>query len=205
MEDVKFVINYDYPNNSEDYIHRIGRTARSQKTGTAYTFFTPNNFKQAGDLVSVLREANQAINPKLLQMAEDRGGRSRGGRGGDFRDRYSSGKRDFGGFRDRDNGRGFDNGPNKSYGSNAHNGGGYGGNNASNGYNGASYNGNGQANFSNNQSGSFGGQNGFQSQQFGPPKSAAQNGTPFPFPQPQVPQHPPPPLVPYSMPPQFPQ
>lgn len=74
MEDVKFVINYDYPNSSEDYIHRIGRTARSQKTGTAYTFFTPNNMKQAGDLISVLREANQAINPKLIQMAEDRGG-----------------------------------------------------------------------------------------------------------------------------------
>lgn len=76
VEDVKFVINFDYPNNSEDYIHRIGRTARSQKTGTAYTFFTPNNFKQAQDLVSVLREANQAINPKLIQMAEDRGGKS---------------------------------------------------------------------------------------------------------------------------------
>ncbi|CAG10773.1 unnamed protein product, partial [Tetraodon nigroviridis] len=75
VEDVKFVINYDYPNSSEDYIHRIGRTARSQKTGTAYTFFTPNNMKQAGDLISVLREANQAINPKLIQMAEDRGGR----------------------------------------------------------------------------------------------------------------------------------
>ena len=74
VEDVKFVINYDYPNSSEDYIHRIGRTARSQKTGTAYTFFTPNNMKQAGDLISVLREANQAINPKLIQMAEDRGG-----------------------------------------------------------------------------------------------------------------------------------
>jgi len=76
VEDVKFVINYDYPNNSEDYIHRIGRTARSQKTGTAYTFFMPNNMRQAGDLVSVLREASQAINPKLLQMAEDRGGKS---------------------------------------------------------------------------------------------------------------------------------
>lgn len=75
MEDVKFVINYDYPNSSEDYIHRIGRTARSQKTGTAYTFFTPNNMKQASDLISVLREANQAINPKLIQMAEDRGGK----------------------------------------------------------------------------------------------------------------------------------
>ncbi len=76
VEDIKFVINYDYPNNSEDYIHRIGRTARSQKTGTAYTFFTPNNMKQAHDLVSVLREASQAINPKLIQMAEDRGGKS---------------------------------------------------------------------------------------------------------------------------------
>lgn len=76
MEDVKFVINYDYPNSSEDYIHRIGRTARSQKTGTAYTFFTPNNMKQASDLISVLREANQAINPKLIQMAEDRGGKT---------------------------------------------------------------------------------------------------------------------------------
>ncbi|KAJ0001035.1 hypothetical protein NQD34_006055 [Periophthalmus magnuspinnatus] len=204
VEDVKFVINFDYPNNSEDYIHRIGRTGRSEKTGTAYTFFTPNNFKQAGDLISVLREANQAINPKLLQMAEDRGGRSRGGRGGGFRDdrrdRYS-GKRDFGSFRDRDNGRGYDSGPNKSFGSNTQNGG-YGGGNANNSY---GYNGNGQPNF-NNQPGNFGAQNGFQPQQFGPPKGPAQNGNshpPFPFPQAQ--QHPPPPLVPYPMPPQFPQ
>lgn len=75
MEDVKFVINYDYPNSSEDYIHRIGRTARSTNTGTAYTFFTPNNAKQVNDLISVLREANQTINPKLLSMFEDRGGK----------------------------------------------------------------------------------------------------------------------------------
>jgi superfamily II DNA/RNA helicase len=25
VDDIKFVINYDYPNNSEDYIHRIGK------------------------------------------------------------------------------------------------------------------------------------------------------------------------------------
>lgn len=209
VEDVKFVINFDYPNNSEDYIHRIGRTARSQKTGTAYTFFTPNNMRQAGDLISVLREANQAINPKLLQMAEDRGGRSRGGRGGDYRDdrrdRYSSGRRDFGGFRDRDNGRGFDNGPNKAFGTNSQNGG-YGGNNGSgNGFSGGSYNGNGQSNF-NNQTGAFGGQNNFQAPQFAPGKGGAQTGAghpPFPFPQAQAPQQHPPPLVPYPMPPQF--
>lgn len=59
VEDVKFVINYDYPNNSEDYVHRIGRTGRSNNTGTAYTLFTPQNAPKANDLINVLKEANQ--------------------------------------------------------------------------------------------------------------------------------------------------
>ena len=75
VDDVKFVINFDYPNCSEDYVHRIGRTGRSQRTGTAYTFFTPNNSKQAQDLVGVLTEANQVVNPKLYELAaSNRGG-----------------------------------------------------------------------------------------------------------------------------------
>ena len=68
VDDVKYVVNYDYPNNSEDYVHRIGRTGRRDRRGTAYTFFTRNNAKQASDLVDVLREAQQQINPKLLAM-----------------------------------------------------------------------------------------------------------------------------------------
>lgn len=71
VEDVKFVINYDYPNSSEDYVHRIGRTGRSQQTGTAYTFFTRNSAKQAADLILVLSEANQPIHPKLREMADE--------------------------------------------------------------------------------------------------------------------------------------
>lgn len=59
MEDVKFVINFDYPSNSEDYVHRIGRTGRSNNTGTAYTLFTTTNSAKANDLVNVLQEANQ--------------------------------------------------------------------------------------------------------------------------------------------------
>jgi len=70
VEDVKFVINFDYPQSSEDYVHRIGRTGRSQRTGTAYAFFTPSNAKQANDLIAVLQEANQVINPKLHEMAQ---------------------------------------------------------------------------------------------------------------------------------------
>jgi len=79
VDDVKFVINYDYPNGTEDYVHRIGRTGRSSKTGTAYTFFTHSNAKQAKELVDVLREANQVINPKLYEMMES--SRGMGGRG----------------------------------------------------------------------------------------------------------------------------
>jgi len=211
VEDVKFVINFDYPNNSEDYIHRIGRTARSQKTGTAYTFFTPNNMRQAGDLISVLREANQAINPKLLQMAEDRGGRSRGGRGGGFRDdrrdRYSSGRRDFGNsYRDRDNDRGFDSGPKKAFSSNAQNGGGYGAN--ANGFSANGFNANGQSNFGANQARPLGAQNSFQAHPFAGSQGAVQNGAghpAFPFPQAQATPQPHPPMVAFPMPPPFPQ
>ncbi|GFS16299.1 ATP-dependent RNA helicase DBP2 [Elysia marginata] len=101
VEDIKFVINFDYPNSSEDYVHRIGRTARSTKTGTAYTLFTPGNIKQASDLISVLREAKQVVSPKLLQMAESsRGfqgkGRNRWSNRDDRGSRFSgSGGRDF--------------------------------------------------------------------------------------------------------------
>lgn len=67
---MKFVINYDYPQSSEDYVHRIGRTGRSSNTGTSYTFFTPSNAKQANDLINVLQEAGQEVSPMLYQLSE---------------------------------------------------------------------------------------------------------------------------------------
>jgi superfamily II DNA/RNA helicase len=102
VDDVKYVINFDFPNSSEDYVHRIGRTGRSNKTGTAYTFFTKDNARQAKDLIKVLTEAKQVIHPKLqeLQMSSrgmaprnrwygGGGGRSFGGRGGGGRGSHS--------------------------------------------------------------------------------------------------------------------
>lgn len=38
IEDIDLVINYDVPNDGEDYIHRIGRTARAAAKGVAFTF-----------------------------------------------------------------------------------------------------------------------------------------------------------------------
>ncbi|EDQ88311.1 p68DDX5 RNA helicase [Monosiga brevicollis MX1] len=90
VKDIKYVINFDYPNNSEDYVHRIGRTARGGGEGTAYTFFSSKNARQAKDLVSVLEEAKQEIPRELRDMASissyssggRRGGGRRGGGGG---------------------------------------------------------------------------------------------------------------------------
>ncbi|KAF3426259.1 hypothetical protein E2986_07396 [Frieseomelitta varia] len=70
VNDVKYVINFDYPTSSEDYIHRIGRTGRSNNAGTSYAFFTPQNGRQVKGLINVLREAKQVINPKLLELAD---------------------------------------------------------------------------------------------------------------------------------------
>lgn len=43
VRNITHVLNYDYPNNSEDYIHRIGRTGRAGQMGTAITFFTTDS------------------------------------------------------------------------------------------------------------------------------------------------------------------
>ncbi|SIN73225.1 DEAD/DEAH box helicase [Chitinophaga niabensis] len=54
VEDIDLVINYDVPNDGEDYIHRIGRTARAATDGTAYTFIGPkeqNRFVRIEELL----------------------------------------------------------------------------------------------------------------------------------------------------------
>ncbi|CAH2240339.1 ATP-dependent RNA helicase DBP2-like isoform X2 [Pararge aegeria] len=71
VEDVKFVVNFDYPNSSEDYIHRIGRTGRCQQSGTAYTYFTSGDARQARALVAVLRETGQNPPARLNDMAKN--------------------------------------------------------------------------------------------------------------------------------------
>ena len=62
------VVNYDFPNGVEDYIHRIGRTGRAGALGEAYTLFTPQDSKYARELARVLREAGQQVPPELESM-----------------------------------------------------------------------------------------------------------------------------------------
>ncbi|KMY97969.1 ATP-dependent RNA helicase DBP2 [Drosophila sechellia] len=130
VDDVKFVINYDYPSNSEDYVHRIGRTGRSNNTGTAYTLFTHSNANKANDLIQVLREANQTINPKLMNMAMNGGYNKRGGgMGGGYRggNGYQGRNPQMGGGYNGGNNYRNNNGPGASMNRNSFNGGSAGG------------------------------------------------------------------------------
>ena len=54
VDNISHVINYDVPNNPEDYIHRIGRTGRAGKKGVAITFFSKEDFKSLGEIESLI-------------------------------------------------------------------------------------------------------------------------------------------------------
>ena len=70
VDNIEVVVNYDFPNGTEDYIHRIGRTARAGKSGKSFTFFTELDSVHAADLIKVLEEANQPVNPDLHRMVQ---------------------------------------------------------------------------------------------------------------------------------------
>jgi ATP-dependent RNA helicase RhlE len=50
IDDVSHVVNYDLPNTPEDYVHRIGRTARAGKTGTAVSLLSPEEHEALRDI-----------------------------------------------------------------------------------------------------------------------------------------------------------
>eukprot|EP00096_Caligus_rogercresseyi_P010108 TRINITY_DN3572_c0_g1_i1.p1 TRINITY_DN3572_c0_g1~~TRINITY_DN3572_c0_g1_i1.p1 ORF type:complete len:503 (-),score=103.17 TRINITY_DN3572_c0_g1_i1:482-1990(-) len=68
VNDIQVVINYDFPNDIEDYVHRIGRTGRNSKSGRAFSFFDmSNDGSKAKSLVKVLKEAEQDVPDELLR------------------------------------------------------------------------------------------------------------------------------------------
>ncbi|XP_030547565.1 DEAD-box ATP-dependent RNA helicase 37-like [Rhodamnia argentea] len=124
---VSHVINFDLPNDIDDYVHRIGRTGRAGKSGLATAFFNENNSSMARSLAELMQEANQEVPTWLSRYAA----RSSFGGG---RNRRSGGGR-FGGRDIRREGS-FNRGGSDYYGGGGSNSGGYGG--SSGGYGGSS-------------------------------------------------------------------
>jgi len=126
---VEHVINYDLPENIDDYTHRIGRTGRAGNTGRATSFYIYKNRNIASDLVKSLTDAKQEV-PEQLQKAasyyNSRGGGYGGGRGG------------YGGYRGGGGGYGGNRGGNRGYGDRS---GGYGGGRSYGGNSGGGYGG----------------------------------------------------------------
>ncbi len=56
VDDISHVVNYDVPNSPEDYVHRIGRTARAGASGTAFTFVSIMEFPDL-DAIEMLIDA----------------------------------------------------------------------------------------------------------------------------------------------------
>ena len=54
VEGISHVINYDVPQQAEDYVHRIGRTGRAQAVGAAYTFVAPEDERMVHRIEYVL-------------------------------------------------------------------------------------------------------------------------------------------------------
>ncbi|MFH1233639.1 MAG: DEAD/DEAH box helicase [Patescibacteria group bacterium] len=65
VSNIELVVNYDLPDSSEDYVHRIGRTARAGNIGKAISFATPDQRK---DIISIERLINKKLN--LTKFAE---------------------------------------------------------------------------------------------------------------------------------------
>jgi ATP-dependent RNA helicase RhlE len=61
---VSHVINYDVPENAEDYVHRIGRTGRAQNTGDAFTLVTEDDVRDAR---SIERYMGRAVERKKIE------------------------------------------------------------------------------------------------------------------------------------------
>jgi len=97
IPDVKHVINYDCPNNIEDYVHRIGRTGRAGHRGTSITFIDDST-RIIRELFEMFKENKQKLEPWFEKLSQSTGygwgggfGRSRGrGGGGGKSSKYGS-------------------------------------------------------------------------------------------------------------------
>ena len=61
VEHISHVINYDMPATADDYIHRIGRTGRAERTGDAFTLVTPDD----KDMIRALEKIMGKALPRL--------------------------------------------------------------------------------------------------------------------------------------------
>lgn len=124
VKDIELVINYDVPGGAEDYVHRIGRTARADTTGEAITLISSRDKRDFQTIEELI--GKKVDTPELPDWLKPRSG------GGDRRDDRRDGSHDggnrgggsrSGGGRNKRSGSGRGRGPKPQGGSNSNRGG----------------------------------------------------------------------------------
>jgi len=108
---IEHVINYDMPDNPEDYIHRIGRTARAEKTGIALSIVSSGDMHKWKAVQRFLAGDEEVLthgSGRRKSSRKNRGGKKFGGRSEGFRDGRNSERRESGHVREGGDKRNFE-------------------------------------------------------------------------------------------------
>lgn len=72
IEDVTHVINFDLPILAEEFVHRVGRTGRAERSGVAITFFTEEEQEEMAAIKTLIKREMEVLElPDTLRISED--------------------------------------------------------------------------------------------------------------------------------------
>ena len=96
IPDVRFVYNYDLPNVAENYVHRIGRTARAGADGSAVALVAPDEMIELKDIEKAMKETIPVASGREWEIQPGQKKRPNGGGGGGRRGGGGGGNRSAG-------------------------------------------------------------------------------------------------------------
>ncbi|CAE8626000.1 unnamed protein product [Polarella glacialis] len=73
IKGVTLVVNFDAPGNTEDYVHRIGRTGRAGQKGYAVSLFSDRDAHALRGIIEVMRRTSQEVTPEVEAMSRNAG------------------------------------------------------------------------------------------------------------------------------------
>ena len=115
IDSIEIVVNYDVPPNEEDYVHRIGRTARAEKKGEAVTLITPDDMQRFDKIEQLIEKSVDKLelparvgkgpeyDPNHRGVRGNRGGHSGGSKNKGYKPNSGGGQRRMGGSGGRKN------------------------------------------------------------------------------------------------------
>ena len=127
IDDIEMVINYDVPHDTEDYVHRIGRTARANRDGRAITFVNEEDQYWFQQIEKFLEKVVEKMplpegcgeGPEYIKLNKPKKNNGRGGKGGK---QGGKGRGKNGESRNKKNAENRNNGENKNNGENGNEG-----------------------------------------------------------------------------------